>query len=224
MITQEQLKERIDYNPLTGVFVWKRPTYKSNVKIGSVAGCIDKSGYKKIAIEGEPYMGHRLAWLYVHGEWPDVVDHINGVRDDNRITNLRNVSYRENSQNREIHRNNGAIPGVFPRSSGRWQARIGVEGVLIAIGTFNTKDEAYSAYLDACKDPYNIKKYPQKHIAAKMEAGMPVGVNYNKANKNYNVEIKLNGKRCRRCGFKTIQEAVAHLESVKAIAKENQHG
>ena len=92
MITQEELKELLDYNPETGLFTWN---VYNNIKNKTTAGTFN-DGYIQIKIKQKIYQAHRLAWLYVYGEWPKgQIDHINGIRDDNRIENLRDVTNRE---------------------------------------------------------------------------------------------------------------------------------
>jgi hypothetical protein len=89
MLTQERLKELLDYNPDTGVFVWKVAHHKNAIP-KTKAGKIYRNGYVLIFLDGRSYVGQQLAWLYVHGQWPDRrLTHINCVREDNRITNLR---------------------------------------------------------------------------------------------------------------------------------------
>jgi hypothetical protein len=93
-LTREQLKEALDYNPDTGLFTWKKlPKAAHRKKVGEIAGSHDEKGYIRIGINGTVYKSHRLAWLYVYGQWPSkIIDHVNGVNDDNRISNLRDSS------------------------------------------------------------------------------------------------------------------------------------
>lgn len=84
---RNRLREVLDYNPITGKFVWKVKTGARTV-VGSEAGCIDHYGYMKISLDGVVYSAHYLAWLYVHNKWPDKVKHRNGNRSDNRMDNL----------------------------------------------------------------------------------------------------------------------------------------
>lgn len=154
MITQEKLKESLDYNPTTGKFFWK--VKRNGTKgIGSEAGNTSKKGYVFIRLDNKPYLAHRLAWLYTYGEWPtQQIDHKNGQRDDNAIDNLRSVSNRENACNRTQHRN-GHLPGVsYHKSEKRkksWMSRIRIKKDIIFLGYFETEIEAHEAYVTARK-------------------------------------------------------------------------
>ena len=94
----DSVRDVLSYDPETGVFTWIDNYHKS--KIGTVAGSLQKSlGYIKIGINGTYFSAHRLAWFFVHGEQPYIIDHINHDRADNRIANLRNVDYVLNGLN-----------------------------------------------------------------------------------------------------------------------------
>jgi hypothetical protein len=102
MLTAERLRELLDYDPETGRFIWRKdhPTAK-HIKAGSVAGTKNGRGYWVIGVAGAKYVAHRLAWLYVTGEWPaHLVDHENGDRLDNRFANLREATDSQNNFNR----------------------------------------------------------------------------------------------------------------------------
>lgn len=124
-LTQDELKELLHYDPDTGVFTWKvSPT--NNVKVGDVAGCRYPEGYIKVHFKGKPYRAHRLAFLYMTGEWPkDQVDHINHIRDDNRWRNLRDVSHQENHRNMTRQKNNtSGVTGVYwEKAKKKWCAQ-----------------------------------------------------------------------------------------------------
>ena len=100
-MTQEELHQLLDYNPETGEFFWKSCPAKK-IKFGQKAGSICKiHGYVLIGIKKKQYRAHRLAWLYVHGKWPyPEIDHINRVKTDNRIANLREADRSMNNLNR----------------------------------------------------------------------------------------------------------------------------
>lgn len=95
------LREQLAYDPLTGIFVW-RMSRPGRAKAGAIAGFLDGCGYIAIGFEARRWLAHRLAWAHVHGEPPaGIIDHINRVRVDNRIANLRIASRLENFQNCE---------------------------------------------------------------------------------------------------------------------------
>lgn len=150
MITAQELRERLDYDPVSGVFRWK--TSASNrIRVGSTAGCINTIGYCQIYIGSKPYLAHRLAWLHVFGAWPDgVIDHINGNRSDNRICNLREATRAQNNANARVRSDNtSGLKGVSPLH-GRWAAQAG--GVYL--GLFDTPEEAHAAYVAAAKERF----------------------------------------------------------------------
>lgn len=111
-MNEKKLKDELTYNENTGEFKWN--SSKSGIKKSRIAGYTDAQGYVIIEHNKKQYKAHRLAWLYVHGEWPEhQIDHINGKRDDNRIENLRDVSQAHNTKNRAIStRNKSGIIGV----------------------------------------------------------------------------------------------------------------
>jgi len=143
MLTQEKLKLLLDYDQETGLFLWG-VTLGCRAKKGNRAGGLDRCGYIEIGINGRQYKAHRLAWLYVYGVWPEFIDHINHVRDDNRIINLRSVSRQENSKNRKInHNNTSGVCGVYRyKSSMKWVSLICVDTKLVNLGYFNDFFEA----------------------------------------------------------------------------------
>ena len=98
MITQKELKELLQYNENTGIFTWKINKAKQ-IQIGSVAGYLHHTGYIFIKINNKNYLAHRLAWLFIYGKIPKMIDHINRQRNDNRINNLRETNYKDNRLN-----------------------------------------------------------------------------------------------------------------------------
>jgi hypothetical protein len=144
----ERLRSLLSYNRETGSLAWVGDV-RNGVSAGDVAGHVDRSGYRRIVIDGALYAAHRLAWLHVHGEWPKgQVDHINGNRDDNRFVNLRDVSNSVNAQNKRGARKDNVtgLLGVSRRPHG-YEARITLEGKTRWLGLFDSAEEAHAAYL-----------------------------------------------------------------------------
>jgi len=102
-LSQARLRELLQYDPDTGVFVWLQ-SRRARASEGSIAGSNHPSKHRIIRIDGVNFYAHRLAWIYVHGPIPDgmLIDHINGQRGDNRIKNLRTVTHKENMGNMGI--------------------------------------------------------------------------------------------------------------------------
>jgi len=146
-LTQAQLKELFNYDPLTGVFI--RLVNRSNVKAGDVAGGLNHEGYWRITVDGREYMAHRLAWLYVHGSFPaEQVDHANGQRANNRLSNLRACSNAQNHQNigsRGIGASN-LVGAHWRKQRAMWLAVIVLNGRRHHLGHHPTAEAAHEAY------------------------------------------------------------------------------
>lgn len=122
---RDNLKRQLEYNPSTGVFTWL--VQKGKAFPGRQAGRLRESGYRSIRVNRKEVYEHRLAWFYTYGEWPpNDIDHINGVRNDNRIENLRCATRSENKQNTKMsRRNKSGVMGVhWDSTSGKWRAKI----------------------------------------------------------------------------------------------------
>lgn len=140
------LRSVLDYDAGSGVFTWKvRPSRR--VYAGDVAGTRDKEGYTVIKFQRRLYFAHRLAWMYCFGHWPTQrIDHINQVKSDNRIENLRDVSHAANMCNiSEICMTKTGVRGVT-KPKNRYCATINFGGVQRRIGWYDTCAEAKSAY------------------------------------------------------------------------------
>lgn len=150
MITAERLKTILDYDIKTGVFTWKINSGKA--KVGSVAGGLTSKGYVRIKVFDRKIFAHQLAWMYVNGEFPNgPIDHINRIKKDNRIENLRVVTVSQNNQNSEISKKNtSGLKGVSRcRNTGKWRAQIRAFGINKSIGYFDTAQAAHEAYCKA---------------------------------------------------------------------------
>lgn len=156
-LTQDKLKEKLHYDPDTGVFIWVVPPAPS-VKLGDTAGCLDSQGYIVIKWKDIQYKAHRLAFLYMTGAFPpEQTDHINGVRDDNRWENLRAVTCQENQRNRKLPKDNtSGVMGVTRRNKDKtWEVSIRIPGKRLYIGRFSDFSEAVCARKSA-ENKYNF--------------------------------------------------------------------
>jgi hypothetical protein len=153
MITQEKLREWVDYNPLTGVFTAIRNS-RQNVRIaGDICGCLDKSkGYMQFSVDGEKNLSHRFAAIYmgVNIEGKEI-DHINHIKHDNRWSNLRVVDHVSNQRNRPLFKNNksGVIGVSFIAREKMWYASIQVNKKSINLGSYADKKDAIEARRNA---------------------------------------------------------------------------
>lgn len=146
-LTAERLRELLTYDPLTGVFTWR--VNRGGCRVGEVAGTPHCHGYTTITIDYKRYLAHRLAWLYVHGVFPEHgTDHRYADRSDNRIEHIRPATQAQNTQNLRSHYSNNkcGFLGVS-KSRSMWRAEITVAGVKKFIGRFETPEIAHAAYI-----------------------------------------------------------------------------
>ena len=165
LINCEELKSLLHYDPDTGIFRWiNRSGRYGRIPEGTIAGGIGKhksSGYVEINIHSYLDKSHRLAWLYMTGEWPkEQVDHINRVRHDNRWCNLRESNARENMKNKNLYTSNtsGQAGVTWHKRVKMWQARISVDTKRMHLGYYDDKEEAAKVYLDAKAKLHNLDK------------------------------------------------------------------
>lgn len=178
----EFLKKIAEYCPDTGVVKWKDrgpelfpkagdwaqhvSSRWQKFRAGNVVGTKTQYGYLTTYIDKKTYFVHRLAWALHYGEWPKgQIDHINGVKDDNRIENLRDVCSSVNAKNkRKSRRNSSGFIGVdYVKKSKRWRARISTGGRRIEIGQYKTPEEAAKAY-EAVKQSFGFHPNHGKSI------------------------------------------------------------
>lgn len=132
------LKKRYRYNPETGVLVWIRLSCVNGARYWKPPGNKSKCGYVRLYIKGRIFPLHRVCWALHYGEWPKgQIDHINGVRDDNRIENLRCVRHGDNMRNMKMNkRNTSGVTGVH-RDKKKWRAVLRFNKKRIDLGVFS---------------------------------------------------------------------------------------
>jgi hypothetical protein len=168
MLTQERLKELLNYDEETGLFTRKKALAAKGCSINKIAGCLTVRGYWKISIDKKQYTAHRLAWFYVNGCFPEsAIDHINGIKTDNKISNLRLVTHSENLQNiyksRKNNKTSKTLGVSWYKRDKKWQAEIQVNKKRIHLGRYDSLSEAKNAYLSA-KNIYHISQIKPQEL------------------------------------------------------------
>jgi hypothetical protein len=151
-LSQSRLKELFSYDAVTGLFT-RNIKVGTSGEAGSLVGTVNTKGYLVVRIDNKPYLLHRLAWLYVTGEWPSsLIDHINQNKGDNSFANLREANQSENMQNRTkpTSRNKSGYLGVsFRKDIQKFSAEIWLNYKKKSLGCYDTAEEASEAYLAA---------------------------------------------------------------------------
>lgn len=158
-ITAEYVRSRIDYDPETGILTWKARPVRNRIDkmwntrfAGTRVTHKNSTGHIQFGLNGKNHLGHRIAWLIVHGECPPLVDHENRIRDDNRLSNLRAATRSQNNSNTQPYSNNTTgFRGVW-RNGRQWSATIRTQYKANFLGCFDTKEEAARAYDTAARE------------------------------------------------------------------------
>ena len=154
MTDQEKLKAILSYDPVSGKFTWIKSKGRGMHFRSGEAGTIHIKGYRYIRFNGQSVFAHRLAWLYMTGDWPTCqIDHIDGVKDNNRWSNLRAATNGQNQQNLAGAKGvtkTGSLGITFRR--GMFEARIQSGGKRKHLGTFKTIEAAELAYVNAKRE------------------------------------------------------------------------
>jgi hypothetical protein len=147
----ERVRELLHYDPDTGVFTWR--VHRGGLaKAGTVAGTPNGDGYRRLSIDGRPFRVHQVAWLYMFGELPALIDHIDGDPGNNSIANLRLATMSDNIANSKRRANNqSGYKGVTRHSSGRWRASITKDGKRHYLGLHSSAEAAHTAYVAAAR-------------------------------------------------------------------------
>ena len=155
-LTAERLRELLSYDPETGVFTWvARPA--QYILAGAVAGGVNNEGYWMIKIDGRTYSGHRLAWLWVKGEWPSSdIDHKNLDKSDNRFSELRLATESQNLANSKVRKDNttGLKRVGWHKRDRVWYSNIQINGKQKYLGSFKCPAAAYFAYIIAADNAF----------------------------------------------------------------------
>lgn len=144
------------YNSENGEIRWKKDSSKTHKNAGKIVGSLHKGGYLRMQIGRVSFFAHRVAWAMHYGSWPNgIVDHKNRIPNDNRIENLRIASRAENYVNSGMRDSNtSGYKGVHLIPSGRWRARLILDGKSIHLGVFDRKEDAAAAYLEKSKEVF----------------------------------------------------------------------
>jgi len=156
-VSIEEIKARVRFDSETGKL--HRVTASGGSKVGQETGSMSSSGYLGVGICGKAFLCHRIAWLLHYGEWPEFeVDHINGMKTDNRISNLRSATRSENVNNTNLRSDStSGYKGVnYSNQHGRYRARIVVKGKRMHVGMYDTPEQAHEA-LCAARNAYHGK-------------------------------------------------------------------
>lgn len=159
ILSKDLLVSLLNYNSYTGVFNW----IKRNQ---NVAGYTRDTGYVKIKVQGKEYFAHRLVWLFVHGRMPtNEIDHINGIRNDNRLANLREATGSQNQRNRAINKNNtSGYTGIYwQEKTKKFRVCFKINGKRISAGSFSKIEHAILARKKAYSDNGFHKNHGRKN-------------------------------------------------------------
>ncbi len=174
MITAEEVRALLDYDADSGILTWKyRPRLVDKAKAwnrrysGTAITSLNGHGYVQLSIHKRKFEAHRIVWLWIHGKLPDGnIDHINGDKTDNRISNLREASVSQNAWNMRKKKESGLRGASIHTQTGRWQSHLCLNGEHVFLGLFGSEAEAHEAYKRASikyhgeYSPYGAQSVP----------------------------------------------------------------
>lgn len=163
IFTAYDVRAVLDYDPITGVILWR---YRSDMRkswntryADKTSGSINWQGYRVISLSGRIFYAHRLAWIIKTGSWPESqLDHINGIKFDNRIVNLRLATHSQNNFNvsKRLDNKSGFKGVYFNHETQKWRSQIRFDGKRISLGTFTTPQAAHDAYAAAAAKYHDV--------------------------------------------------------------------
>jgi len=223
MLTAARLKELLSYDIDTGVFTCL--VSRAPARAGQPTGCLNTLGYTVIGVDRRLYLAHRLAWLYVHGNWPNgVIDHLNGKRSDNRLANLQDGTQKDNVQNpnnRPKENQHGATGVSRDRRTGRWAATIRRDGKRYFLGSFGSMQEAGAAFGEADAKLRAGIALPRTDATLRRRSDNISGfrgVYWDKQRKRWRARITVSGKKTHIGLFDTPESAhAAYCEARKQL-------
>jgi hypothetical protein len=151
------LRQLFNYNPETGELSWK--IKRGKCFPGKVITCRNDKGYVLVRLNDRNYRVHRIIWAMVYDKWPEFeIDHINGIRDDNKIDNLREATRAQNMKNLVTPvTNKTGFKGVsWHKAAQKWQAHIRADGINYYLGIFDNPEDAHKAYVEASQKMHGI--------------------------------------------------------------------
>lgn len=156
-ITAAFLQHMLRYDDKTGALWWRHDGWGERPhKANTRAERIGSNGYLRVTVRGRHIAAHRVAWAVVTGRFPvGQIDHVNGCKSDNRMSNMRDVDATTNSENKRVAYSNnksGLLGASFDKKTGRYMARVYVDGKRHYVGQFDTPEEAHLAYVAAKRE------------------------------------------------------------------------
>lgn len=163
MLTLDRLHQLLKYDPETGNLIWQ-VTKSAKAPAGSIAGSVNAKGHVNLQIDKKMYAAHQLVFMYHFGYIPDEIDHIDKIKTNNRIENLRECTSSQNKGNIGLLRSNTTgYRGVsFNKQSGKYHAQIKIHGVQTYLGRADTAEQAALIYNQAAKEHFGEFAYLNK--------------------------------------------------------------
>lgn len=161
-----RIEECLNVDVVTGRITWRRS--QGRMAAGALAGRIHRHGYRVVMIDKMALQAHAIVWFVATGDWPERIDHINGVRDDNRFVNLREADAATNARNRTNWQHRKLL-GAYKRPNGTFAAAITADGVVYELGVFRTEMDAHLQYVEARKRCADAELIARRAVLEEMQ-------------------------------------------------------